>query len=257
MSTHAAPDGETTELDRAAEGVAADLGGEVRVELTRVSIVFARPSGETLDITRDLDLQIRAGRMHCLAGRSGSGKTSIIAVAAGLSQPTDGAVRWDGVEIGGLSDDDVTRRRAELIGYADQRGSMLAGLTTVENVLIPAVPTRQTRARRQRALDLLARLQLADRAHYRPEILSGGERQRACLARALLTDPPVLIIDEPTSNLDRATADAVIAILAERAASGAAVLVASHDPHLIARADTRTTLEPEQGHTSRNANPDR
>ncbi|WP_217181932.1 ABC transporter ATP-binding protein [Streptomyces sp. AC495_CC817] len=238
-STESAPvDRESTPL--AQEG-APDLGGPA-VSLVDVSIQFERPGDEPLTIVRGYDLELRRGAMHCLAGRSGSGKTSILRVAAGLVPPAAGAVSWEGLEITGLADDVITRRRRSHVGYLDQRGSLVPGLTVLENVLLPAVPEGQTRVHVRRARDLLHRLGVGARATYFPDRLSGGERQRAALARALLLRPAVIMADEPTASLDRATSDRLITLLRELTDEGIAVLVASHDEHLIDASDSRTRL---------------
>lgn len=213
------------------------------LELTGVRVRFPRAGEEPLTVVEGLDLAVPAGRMHVLAGRSGSGKTSVLRVAAGLVPPTEGTVAWHGEAIGGLRDDEVTRRRAELIGYLDQAGALVPGLTALENVLLPAVPDRSARRRGERARELLARVGVAGRAGNRPDQLSGGERQRVALARALLRHPAVVLADEPTASLDRAAADGVIALLRELTAEDVAVVVASHDPALIAAADTVTSLD--------------
>lgn len=212
------------------------------VDLSSVKIQYERPGQEPLAIISDYDLTMRPGDLHCLAGRSGSGKTSILRVAAGLVPPTSGTVTWQGLVITGLADDVVTTRRRRHVGYLDQGGNLLPGLTALENVLLPAVPDRQTRNLARRARDLLNRLGVGARASHYPERLSGGERQRVAFARALLLKPAVIMADEPTASLDRASADSLIAILHEIAEEGIAVLVASHDRNLIDAADTRTTL---------------
>ncbi|WP_435746471.1 ABC transporter ATP-binding protein [Microbacterium sp. PMB16] len=235
MRAHRKPD----DAERAVG--ASDLGGPA-VELTGVSIQFERPGDDPLAIVTDFDLRLSRGSMHCLAGRSGSGKTSILRVAAGLVPPVSGAVTWEGLEITGLADDVVTNRRRRHVGYLDQGGSLVPGLTAVENVLLPAVPDGRSRELGRRARDLLHRLGVGKRATYYPERLSGGERQRVAFARALLQGPAVIMADEPTASLDRATADQLIAMLRDLADEGIAVLVASHDEHLIAAADSRTRL---------------
>ncbi|MDR2999436.1 MAG: ATP-binding cassette domain-containing protein [Microbacterium sp.] len=227
--------------DAASAATAGDRGG-VALELRGVGIQFERPGGDPLRIVSDYDLTLDRGGMHCLAGRSGSGKTSILRVAAGLVPPAAGRVRWEGLEITGLADDVVTTRRRQHVGYLDQRGSLVPGLTALENVLLPAVPDRRTRALSRRARDLLHRLGVGPRATHHPDRLSGGERQRVAFARALLLQPAVIMADEPTASLDRATADRLIALLRGLADDGIAVLVASHDEHLISAADSRTTL---------------
>jgi ABC-type lipoprotein export system ATPase subunit len=180
--------------------------------------------------------------MHCLAGRSGSGKTSILRVAAGLVRPSGGDVAWAGESLAALKDDAITQRRRDFIGYLDQGGVLVGGLSALENALLPAVPGRRTRGLEPRARGLLERLGVGHRASHRPDQLSVGERQRVALARALLLEPAVLMVDEPTASLDRTSADSVIDLLASLAAEGIAVLVAAHDEHLVAAADSRTTL---------------
>lgn len=180
--------------------------------------------------------------MHCLAGRSGSGKTSILKATAGLVCPTAGSVQWSGVDLGTQSDDAVTQLRRRHVGYLDQGGVLVSGLTALENVLLPAVPDGRTRDLGRRARDLLGRLGVGGRLRSKPEQLSGGERQRVALARALLFDPPLLVVDEPTASLDRANADAVVALLRSIADTGTAVIVSAHDQNLIDAADTRTIM---------------
>lgn len=218
--------------------------GPATVRLRAVTIRYrgATTGAAETTIVDSLDLDLHAGAMHCLAGRSGSGKTSVLRVAAGLVVPTSGAVEWRGRSIAGLRDDEVTRARRGFIGYLDQGGVLLSGLTAIENVLLPAVPGGRSRELTTVAERLLERLGVADRAAERPENLSGGERQRVALARALLLSPAVLMVDEPTASLDRQAADGVIGLLTELAADGIAVLVASHDARLIDAADSRTQL---------------
>ena len=230
----------TTPTDSAAAGIlevdapALDLRG--------VAIRYDRPGEEPITIADGYDLRMAAGDFHCLAGRSGSGKTSILRVAAGLVPPTEGRVLWQGLEITGLADDVITARRRRHVGYLDQRGNLVPGLTALENVLLPAVPDRRTRELARKARDLLQELGVGARAAHYPERLSGGERQRVALARALVLGPAVVMADEPTASLDRASADALITLLRRLAERGTAVLVASHDPNLIAAAGSRTEL---------------
>ncbi len=202
----------------------------------------ADATASPVTIVTDYDLALDPGHMHCLAGRSGSGKTSILRVAAGLVRPTSGDVLWAGQRLATLRDDAITARRRDLIGYLDQGGVLLAGLTALENVLMPAVPSHRTGALAARGRELLERLEVGHRASHRPDQLSVGERQRVALARALLLEPQVLMVDEPTASLDRVTADGVIAVLSQLRDEGIAVLVAAHDEHLVAAADSRTDL---------------
>ena len=212
------------------------------VELAAVTIRYERAGMPPLEIIADYNLTLGPSAMHCLAGRSGSGKTSILRVAAGLVRPTSGEVTWGGRALSGLRDDAITELRRTHVGYLDQGGVLVGGLTALENALLPAVPGRRVRALEERARDLLDRLGVGARASHRPDQLSVGERQRVALARALLLEPAVLMVDEPTASLDRETADGVIALLDGLAADGICVLVASHDEHLIDAAQTRTSL---------------
>ena len=212
------------------------------VELESVSIRYERAvDGQPVEIVADYDLALDAGHMHCLAGRSGSGKTSILRVAAGLVRPTGGDVLWEGEPLGGLRDDAVTRavglRRLPRPGRRAARRAHRA-----RERAAAAVPDRRATELAARARELLERLEVGNRAAHRPEQLSVGERQRVALARALLLEPQVLMVDEPTASLDRVTADGVIAVLSQLRDEGIAVLVAAHDEHLVAVADSRTDL---------------
>ncbi|WP_125776525.1 ABC transporter ATP-binding protein [Antribacter gilvus] len=215
---------------------------DVLLELDDVTISHPRPGEEPLEIVSGYDLAVRGGELHCVAGRSGSGKTSVLRVAAGLARPASGTVRWAGQALDGLSDDKVTALRRARVGYLDQGGALVDGMTALENVLLPAVPDRRVRALHERARSLLDELGVGAREGYRPARLSGGERQRVALARALLLEPGTVLADEPTASLDRVTADEVVALLCGLAERGIAVLVASHDRHLIDAAGTTTEL---------------
>ena len=124
------------------------------VELNAVTIRYERAGMPDLEIITEGNLALAAGTMHCLAGRSGSGKTSLLRVAAGLMRPTSGEVAWSGESLSALRDDAITERRRAHIGYLDQGGVLVAGLTALENVLLPAVPGRNVRAREARALEV-------------------------------------------------------------------------------------------------------
>ncbi|KQQ94624.1 hypothetical protein ASF62_11185 [Leifsonia sp. Leaf325] len=212
------------------------------LEFDDVTVAYARPHDVPLVLVSGCDITVRPGRLHCVAGRSGSGKTSMLRVAAGLVAPSEGRVLWDGLDLAGLDDDAVTRLRRDRVGFLDQAGSLLDGMSVLENVLVPAVPARRVRELGERALALLDEVGIADRASARPAELSGGERQRAALARAMLLSPQLLVVDEPTAGLDRSSADGIIDLLMARRDADVAVLVASHDPHLIDAADARTHL---------------
>jgi ABC-type lipoprotein export system ATPase subunit len=212
--------------------------------LDRVGVQFTSRDGQIISIVEDLSVEIDRG-ITCFVGRSGSGKTSVLRTLASLTLPTKGDVIWWGKSTRRLSEDELRRIRRERIGYADQASTMIEDLTTVENVLVPALP--ESRSRRKRlsgtAMHILDQLQMRSAASAWPSTLSGGERQRAALARAMLLTPEILIVDEPTASLDRATADSVIRTIGDYAANGRTVIVASHDPHLIEVANVRIQIE--------------
>jgi ABC-type lipoprotein export system ATPase subunit len=196
-----------------------------------------------IELLRGIDLSVAPGELLVVAGRSGSGKTTLLNIAAGLTRPSGGIVRWSGERIDRLSRDELARRRGRFIGFVFQNAALIETLTTVENVALGGVPSG-IRDGGDRAMALLERFGLRPRADHFPAHLSGGEQQRAAVARALYTDPPLLIVDEPTANLDRHTADATIELLAGLAGANRGLLVASHDAHLIAAATRAVELEP-------------
>lgn len=210
------------------------------IEAKDLAIRFGDPQ---IVIVEGFCSALRPGQLHVLFGRSGSGKTSILKVLAGLQKPQDGSVRWQGEPLAALSEDQMNQKRLGFIGYVDQGSHLISGFTALENVLLTAIPGRHVKRLTRRAKDLLREIGLETRINHRVELLSGGERQRVALARALLLQPAVLIADEPTASLDRSTADTIIAVLKKYAALGNSVLVASHDPHLLQAADISHEIE--------------
>lgn len=213
------------------------------LELAGVDIVFQRPTDTPLTIVSGFDLRLRPGSMHCLAGRSGSGKTSLLRVIVGLVAPTSGTVSWAGTPLHELSPQQLPAARRRHMGYVDQGATVIGELSVLDNVLLPAVPTGITPTVEQRALDLLALFGLHDIAPHSARDLSGGERQRVAITRALLPAPTALAVDEPTASLDRAGADSVIHALRQAAGHGSTIIAASHDPALIDAADSTTHLD--------------
>ncbi|WP_349897241.1 ABC transporter ATP-binding protein [Parafrigoribacterium soli] len=211
-----------------------------------VTITYHDPSrGRTIAIVEDMDIAVSRGDLFCIAGRSGSGKTSILKVLAGLSRPPAGNVQWLGKPIGELTDDERADRRRQQVGYVDQSSFLIEDLSALENVLIPVVPDGHHAVKRARrdATNLLSTLGLEHRLHHLPHTLSGGERQRIAFARALIMKPRILIADEPTASLDRYWADVVIRALVDFIADGGAAVVASHDSAVLREAGTVITLD--------------
>ncbi|GFZ91841.1 ABC transporter ATP-binding protein [Nesterenkonia alkaliphila] len=216
--------------------------GPPAVELDRVTIRYTEADGNERVIVEDFSLTVPRGAVHCLAGRSGSGKTSLLRVATATQTPDSGEVRWAETPVVGLNHKQLAAARRKHMGYVDQGATVIEELTVLDNVLIPAMPEGITPAITERAHELLGRFGLAAAARQKARSLSGGERQRLAIVRGLLLEPTALAMDEPTASLDRSTADTVIEAMHTAAASGAALLVASHDPEVISSAHTVTRL---------------
>ena len=201
------------------------------------------PSGErTLTILSDVTLAIPSGEMVAVLGPSGSGKSTLLALLAGLDRPSEGEVLLDGVALSALSEDRLALLRREKVGFVFQSFQLLGHLTAADNVALPLELLGRPQPRR-RAAELLARVGLGERAHHYPVQLSGGEQQRVALARAFAAQPPILLADEPTGNLDRATGEWVLAILRElHEEAGTTSVLVTHDPEVAALADRRVWL---------------
>ena len=201
------------------------------------------PSGTgTLTILHPLDLTIPHGTVAAVTGPSGSGKSTLLGLVAGLDAPTAGTILIDGIDITSLGEDALARLRGTRIGFVFQFFHLLPSLTAYENVLVP-MEIAGARDAATRAAALLAEVGLTDRSHHYPSQLSGGEQQRVAIARALANDPPLLLADEPTGNLDTATGHTIIELLLNinRSRNTTLVLV-THDPELAARADISIAL---------------
>jgi ABC-type lipoprotein export system ATPase subunit len=166
---------------------------------------------------RDVSIELRTGEFISIVGRSGSGKSTLLALLGGLTKPTEGKVLLDGIDIWVLPEAELAAIRGRYIGFIFQFPSLLSNLNAVDNVAVPALlgHTMQTERAYQRAHDLLARVGLADRADAYPDSLSGGEQRRVAIARALINAPPLLLADEPTSDLDEDTEREIIVLLEE------------------------------------------
>lgn len=212
--------------------------------LSGITMEYSDAVGEPLRVVSNLSLALEPGQMVCLAGRSGSGKTTVISIAAGLLRPTAGTVHWGELNLAELGDDEVTRERGRRIGVVFQNAALIPSLRAVENVALAGmVEPSRTASVAERVATLLGSVGLSDRGRHFPAELSGGEQQRIALARALYREPPLLLADEPTASLDRATADGIIALLVALRDAGRAVLVATHDEALVAAADLTIRME--------------
>jgi putative ABC transport system ATP-binding protein len=206
------------------------------IELTDVSRTVSSGAG-TLTILHPLTLSIPRGRTVALTGPSGSGKSTLLGLIAGLDAPTTGRIVLDGTDVTALGEETLARLRGAKVGIVFQFFHLLPALTAYENVLVPmeiaGVSDAPARARR-----LLDDVGLGARGHHYPSQLSGGEQQRVAIARALANDPPILLADEPTGNLDTTTGQQIIDLLVTvNRSRGCTLLLVTHDPDLAALAD--------------------
>jgi len=207
------------------------------IELQQVTKTV-QSGGQPLTILHPLDLVIPKAQFLAITGPSGSGKSTLLGLIAGLDAPTAGRILIRDRDITGLSEDELARLRSAMIGFVFQFFHLIPSLTAVENVMVPMEIAGRTGVA-VRAKALLAEVGLTDRGHHYPSQLSGGEQQRVALARALSNDPPILLADEPTGNLDLANGQHVMELLLEiRRSRGATLVLATHDPALASRADT-------------------
>lgn len=210
---------------------------------TRRVFSSGAPERPTVTALDDVTLSIHRGEIVGLAGPSGSGKSTLLHLLAALDTPTDGTVHVAGQNTSTLSNRERTRLRLTTVGIVFQRFHLLPALSAKSNVALPLVEQGLGKhARHDRAMELLDRVGLADRATHKPGELSGGEQQRVAIARALVTNPDLIIADEPTGELDTQTAAAILDVF-EELADDRAVVIASHDEPTLDIADRRIELQ--------------
>ena len=206
------------------------------IELRNVSKTVISGT-EPLTIVRPVNLSVASGQYLSIVGPSGSGKSTLLGLIAGLDVPTTGEIVIDGVEITALGEDALARLRGEKIGFVFQFFHLMPSLTAFENVLVP-LEIAGAAAAGSRAAALLSEVGLEARAHHYPAQLSGGEQQRVAIARALANDPPILLADEPTGNLDSANGRHIIELLHRvNAERDTTVVLVTHDTDLASSAD--------------------
>jgi ABC-type lipoprotein export system ATPase subunit len=198
------------------------------IEVEHLAKTYQRGDGTPVPALRDLSFTIEAGEFVTVRGASGSGKSSLLNIIGCLDTPTSGHYRLAGDDVSRWTDDQRSQLRNQRIGFVFQSFNLLPRTTALENVELPALYTGGS-VDRDRARQLLARVGLRDRADHYISELSGGEQQRVALARALMNDPPLLLADEPTGNLDSAAGDAVMQLLTELNHEGRTVVLVTHD----------------------------
>ena len=219
---------------------AATTGSSVTdVALEALDVRKSLPLGrERLDILKGISLHIARGELVAIVGPSGSGKSTLLGIIAGLDNPTSGRILVDGVDITRMSEGKLAAVRNQKIGMVFQAFNLIPTLTARENVEVPLYVGKHPGRPSDRARELLALVGLSHRLGNKPNQLSGGEQQRVAVARALATNPAIVIMDEPTGNLDRANSENVLRMIRDlRQATGTTFVIATHDPSVAAAAD--------------------
>ena len=215
----------------------------IALDAVRKSYNLGRPSES--EVLHGIDLQVRRGEFIALMGPSGSGKSTLLNILGLLERMTSGSFRLDGEEVQGLDDAALTLRRRSTLGFVFQFHHLLPAFSALENVTLPALMAegRVSTAHRDHARSLLDAVGLAQAMNKRPAELSGGMQQRVAIARALVMNPPLVLADEPTGNLDTASSAEVFALLRRiHAERGTSFVVVTHDPRLAARCDRLVEL---------------
>ena len=213
------------------------------VKINGVHKYFTRGS-ERIDVLKGVSLDIPQGDFLALMGPSGSGKTTLLNLLGGLDQPSGGAIEVGGTNIGALSGGQLSKWRSHHIGFVFQLYNLLPVLTAERNVELPLLLTSLSKADRRRRVGIALKVVgLAERARHYPRQLSGGQEQRVGIARAIVTDPTLLLCDEPTGDLDRKSGDEVLNLLqALNERHGKTIIMVTHDPHAAERASRRLQM---------------
>jgi putative ABC transport system ATP-binding protein len=213
------------------------------IKLQGLSKIYHTPAGEYAAL-RNISLQIATGEFVAIVGKSGSGKSTLLNLVGGIDYPTSGNVEVGGTAIQGLDPSRLTAWRGRNVGFVFQFFQLLPTLTVAENIMLPMdfCQTYPVRERRKRAQALLDRVGVAPHADKLPSALSGGEQQRAAIARALANDPPLILADEPTGNLDSVTAGVVLDLFHAMARSGTTVVIATHERDITRLVDRKVEV---------------
>jgi len=224
----------------AAAAAASMTDATIRIESVRRTY---GQGASAVEAVKGVNLEIAAGSFVAIVGASGSGKSTLLNMVGTLDRPTEGRVRVGDVDLYALDDNALTRFRRDRIGFVFQFFHLLPMLSALENAMLPLeLAGRGGREARARALGLLERMGLSARAEHRPDELSGGEMQRVAIARALIMDPPLLLADEPTGNLDSKTGKSILELLKELADGKRTILLVTHDPAVAAAGDRVITM---------------
>jgi putative ABC transport system ATP-binding protein len=203
------------------------------IEMVSVRKIF-RSNGSSFEALKNITSRIGKAEFISIVGQSGSGKSTLLSVMGGITPPSSGEVRVDAIPIYNLSSEKLADYRREYIGFVFQQFHLIAYLTAAENVMLPLCITR-TREMEKLALTALSKVGLGHKISSLPSQLSGGEQQRVAIARAIVNNPPIILADEPTGNLDTETGDEIFSLLEELNREGHTIVVVTHNPELANR----------------------
>ena len=211
--------------------------GDVLIDLKAIAKHY-QMGDQTVHALRPLELQFYRGQFVSIVGPSGSGKSTLLNLLGLLDQPSGGEYWLDGMDVAQLPDDQISQIRCEKIGFIFQSFNLFPNMTVLDNVCVPMRYAEKSNAYMQeRAHAVLERLGLKDRTGHKPTELSGGQRQRVAIARSLANDPPVLLADEPTGNLDEKTGEEVMEIFRELRSEGRSIIMVTHNPEYESEVD--------------------
>ena len=213
------------------------------IDIQNVVKTFDTAAGKFTAL-KGIDLQVGAGEFVAVVGKSGSGKSTLSNMITGIDRPSEGEVFVDNTPVHMLNEGQTAQWRGKSIGVVFQFFQLLPTLTVLENVMLPMDFTQShpARERRERALEMLAQVEMAEQADKLPTAVSGGQQQRVAIARALATNPPIIVADEPTGNLDSRTSDAVFSLFNELVDNGKTILMVTHDDDLAQRVTRTITI---------------
>lgn len=213
------------------------------ISLNHISKTYETPAGKFAAL-KEIDLEIRSGEFVGVVGKSGSGKSTLLNMVAGIDRPSSGSVAVAGTEIHVLSENKLATWRGRNVGFVFQFFQLLPTLTAAENIMLPMdfAKTIPLRERRKRAIELLERVGVERHADKLPATLSGGEQQRVAIARALANEPPLVLADEPTGNLDSVTATEILDLFRDMANRGTTVVIATHEADIARVIDRKIEI---------------